>query len=1412
MVDIASISLRVDTTDLRRGQTELKNLERTGAGAERNIKRATDGMGNGFMTLRRTIGVVGSALAAVGAAKLAREAIQYSDAWKQVNNQLRQVSRSETELQAVRQNLITISRETNTELDSTVSLYSTLTRSTKEMGISSQEVADVTKTVNNLFMASGASAQEAGNAIRQLSQGLSAGALRGDEFNAVAENAPRIMDAIAEKLKMTRGELREFAAQGGITSKILVESLQDYREEAQRMADQTDRTFGQHMVNANTNMTEFVGGLEGVNGAVSELGKEIEEFTKLLSDNSKEINQFLNEIIVFAKSAKLIINEITEQGQDDPWYMKPITMGPGGMLYRYFGFGGKNEFDESKDDIISGLEAIKKEAGSREIEAQMLQNGDAALVWMDAQDNLSDAASGTNKAIKEFTFTAKDLSDTVGDEVIKELDSLYDRVGKITDRLDPFGAAVRRMNQEMRDFADAGKSADDRIALMDDHIGELLEEMGMVPPEAEKTADGMATAYERGIERMRDHFGDFMYDLLDKGKVTFDGFLDLFKRMVAEITATKILVSIGLGGGSSSALASGGGGMGGLSSIASFLTSNPLQSLGAGLKDWGWTSLGDSVGNMSAMDMGLSALAGYAGNFIGSSVGKALFGKEAESAWGATIGGTAGAIIGGPLGAGIGAAIGGLIDTAFGGDGKKRVQLGVDTGDYGWDGYAVGDTVTAASGLKLTARNLRAGSENDAVATALRDELALIDASLVNLFKSVTGEIVDFTGDVIGKGTEVKKGENQFKGFFGADGFNGLDPEEITAASEQFVRQWVDAANAELNASLDIDSFIALQRAGEPLYQTLARVTEQLPLVNQALEMLGMTALAFSADGMKAADGLISAFGGMENMAGAMQAYQAVAYTEAERLAEMQTALATTFEQLGVVMPENIAGLRQVIEGLDVTTASGQEAFATLIQLAPIFNQVAEASAAAAQAQAEAERQIAVDAANEQLSLLEETIKAEKSRITEIHNARMDQLDAERAAILQSVADARANIDTVFAAFQRGIDQRKQSITATAEAEIAAINSQRDGIIANYDDIAERINGSLDTVRESVEQLRRDADLLRSALGRIVSDNPAITLARQQAGVSAIRSGVTGDALERALTAATSATANLFGSRVDYERAQGRAGTAIAGRLAPADAALSKEEGILASLESQLSAAAAARDIELSLLDEQVQAVIDHRDKAIAGLDQQLELAQAQINAIDGTANNVATLTDVTSAIATYEQAQEMSIFQIEAIDRARLEQEKQFLRQTEYLDLQLEHNTALLENAIVQEANLRAIWGATNSVSSNINSLRNAIMMAINPDDAGYATGGIASGPTSGYTATLHGTEAIIPLGRGDIPVVVKGGDNEAVATEIRALRTEVSDLKTELRQIRTNTGDSASYQRKWEYRGMPATRDDVA
>ena len=59
------------------------------------------------------------------------------------------------------------------------------------------------------------------------------------------------------------------------------------------------------------------------------------------------------------------------------------------------------------------------------------------------------------------------------------------------------------------------------------------------------------------------------------------------------------------------------------------------------------------------------------------------------------------------------------------------------------------------------------------------------------------------------------------------------------------------------------------------------------------------------------------------------------------------------------------------------------------------------------------------------------------------------------------------------------------------------------------------------------------------------------------------------------------------------------------------------------------------------------------------------------------------------------------------------------------------------------------------------------------------YAHGGIATGPESGYPVELHGKEAIIPLGQGSLPLVLKGGSGmEPLIREIRLLRQAVEQL----------------------------------
>lgn len=90
-----------------------------------------------------------------------------------------------------------------------------------------------------------------------------------------------------------------------------------------------------------------------------------------------------------------------------------------------------------------------------------------------------------------------------------------------------------------------------------------------------------------------------------------------------------------------------------------------------------------------------------------------------------------------------------------------------------------------------------------------------------------------------------------------------------------------------------------------------------------------------------------------------------------------------------------------------------------------------------------------------------------------------------------------------------------------------------------------------------------------------------------------------------------------------------------------------------------------------------------------------------------------------------------------------------------------------------------------------------------------GYASGGIASGPTSGYPVTLHGTEAIIPLGKGAVPVAISW---DGMIAEIRAMGDEIKALRgDQQRQHHASyiqQRETADTLRRWEAIGQPEVR----
>ena len=111
----------------------------------------------------------------------------------------------------------------------------------RPLGATIEEIETVFNGFNTAARLGGSTAAEASGAFLQLSQALGSGYLRGQEFNSVAEQAPMVLQAIAAETGLAVGALKEFAAEGGITSDVVLRALKRIETEgAGQLAEALD--------------------------------------------------------------------------------------------------------------------------------------------------------------------------------------------------------------------------------------------------------------------------------------------------------------------------------------------------------------------------------------------------------------------------------------------------------------------------------------------------------------------------------------------------------------------------------------------------------------------------------------------------------------------------------------------------------------------------------------------------------------------------------------------------------------------------------------------------------------------------------------------------------------------------------------------------------------------------------------------------------------------------------------------------------------------------------------------------------------------------------------------------------------------------------------------------------------------
>lgn len=110
---------------------------------------------------------------------------------------------------------------------------------------SSEEIIAFTEQLNKQFTIAGTETAGIEAAMLQLTQAMGSGVLRGEEYNSILEQAPNIIQAIADYMEVPKGQLKDMAAEGEITAEIVKNAMFAAADETNAKFEAMPKTFSQ---------------------------------------------------------------------------------------------------------------------------------------------------------------------------------------------------------------------------------------------------------------------------------------------------------------------------------------------------------------------------------------------------------------------------------------------------------------------------------------------------------------------------------------------------------------------------------------------------------------------------------------------------------------------------------------------------------------------------------------------------------------------------------------------------------------------------------------------------------------------------------------------------------------------------------------------------------------------------------------------------------------------------------------------------------------------------------------------------------------------------------------------------------------------------------------------------------------
>lgn len=229
--------------------------------------------------------------------------IEVADNINLLQSRINLYTQSQAESNAVFAQLQTIANNAGTSLQDTANTFARFASAGKDMGVTNDQVLKLISNLQTMARVSGASSQEASAAIYQLSQSFASGRLQGDEFRSVSEQLPVVLDTLAKKLNVSRGELRQMATDGKLNSDVLLMLAGDFSDlDAQaaklpRTVEQASAALMNNLGVAADALNDKLGISQGLAKSIDGVSQSLDYWTKKLSGTSTETDE-LNRILI----------------------------------------------------------------------------------------------------------------------------------------------------------------------------------------------------------------------------------------------------------------------------------------------------------------------------------------------------------------------------------------------------------------------------------------------------------------------------------------------------------------------------------------------------------------------------------------------------------------------------------------------------------------------------------------------------------------------------------------------------------------------------------------------------------------------------------------------------------------------------------------------------------------------------------------------------------------------------------------------------------------------------------------------------------------------------------------------------------------------------------------------------------